>query len=205
MKIRANYRVMVKINLSDIRSTYNLSTNPMINLKRFHHVAYRCKDAKETVDWYQKHLNMELTVAIAENEVPSTKAPDPYMHIFLDAGMGNILAFFEIPNSPDMGRDENTPTWVQHIALEVEDLDALISAKNDLESNGIDILGPVNHGVFKSIYFFDPNGHRLELAANIGTKEQYAELKRVAPLMVEEWSQTKKAPTHAAWLHELND
>ena len=177
----------------------------MINLKRFHHVAYRCKDAKETVDWYQKHLNMELTVAIAENEVPSTKAPDPYMHIFLDAGMGNVLAFFEIPNSPNMGRDENTPQWVQHIALEVDDVDALVSAKAELQAHGIDVLGPVNHGVFKSIYFFDPNGHRLELAANTGTVEQYAELKRVAPLMVEEWAQTKQAPTHAAWLHQQED
>ena len=88
----------------------------MINLKRIHHVAYRCKDAKKTADWYKEMLNMELTVAIAENEVPSTKAPDPYMHIFLDAGMGNVLAFFEIPNSPEMGRDQNTPAWVQHIA-----------------------------------------------------------------------------------------
>ncbi|MFT5023968.1 MAG: catechol 2,3-dioxygenase-like lactoylglutathione lyase family enzyme, partial [Colwellia sp.] len=100
----------------------------MIKMKRIHHVAYRCTDAKVTVDWYKEHLNMELTVAIAENEVPSTKAPDPYMHIFLDAGMGNVLAFFEIPNSPTMGRDENTPTWVQHIALEVEDVDALVAA-----------------------------------------------------------------------------
>ncbi|WDE05084.1 VOC family protein [Thalassomonas viridans] len=174
----------------------------MINLKRFHHVAYRCMDTKETVEWYKDKLNMELTVAIAENEVPSTKAPDPYMHIFLDAGMGNVLAFFEIPNSPKMGRDENTPTWVQHIALEVEDVDALVAAKEELEGKGVEVLGPVNHGVFKSIYFFDPNGHRLELAANTGTPEQYAELKRVAPLMVEEWSQTKRAPRHAAWLHE---
>lgn len=174
----------------------------MINLKRIHHVAYRCKDAKETVDWYKEVLNMELTVAIAENEVPSTKAPDPYMHIFLDAGMGNVLAFFEIPNSPEMGRDENTPQWVQHIALEVENVAALVNAKEFIESKGIDVLGPVNHGVFKSIYFFDPNGHRLELAANTGTEEQYQELKRVAPLMIEEWSQTKRAPRHAAWLHE---
>ncbi|WDD99420.1 VOC family protein [Thalassomonas actiniarum] len=174
----------------------------MINLKRFHHVAYRCMDTKETVEWYKDKLNMELTVAIAENEVPSTKAPDPYMHTFLDAGMGNVLAFFEIPNSPKMGRDENTPTWVQHIALEVEDLDALVAAKEELEGKGVEVLGPVNHGVFKSIYFFDPNGHRLELAANTGTPEQFAELKRVAPLMVEEWSQTKRAPRHAAWLHE---
>ncbi|GLX80790.1 VOC family protein [Thalassotalea eurytherma] len=174
----------------------------MIDIKRFHHVAYRCKDAKETVDWYKEMLNMELTVAIAENEVPSTKEPDPYMHIFLDAGMGNVLAFFEIPNSPDMGRDENTPKWVQHIALEVENIDALVNAKNELVSKGVEVLGPVNHGVFKSIYFFDPNGHRLELAANSGSIEQMAELKRVAPLMVEEWSTTKVAPTHAAWLHE---
>ena len=174
----------------------------MINLKRIHHVAYRCKDAKQTVDWYKEMLNMELTVAIAENEVPSTKAPDPYMHIFLDAGMGNVLAFFEIPNSPEMGRDENTPQWVQHIALEVEDVNALVDAKTFLQSKDVDVLGPVNHGVFKSIYFFDPNGHRLELAANTGTHEQFQELKKVAPLMIEEWSQTKRAPKHAAWLHE---
>jgi catechol 2,3-dioxygenase-like lactoylglutathione lyase family enzyme len=176
----------------------------MIQIKRFHHVAYRCINAKQTVDWYKKHLNMELTVAIAENEVPSTKAPDPYMHIFLDAGMGNVLAFFEIPNSPDMGRDENTPKWVQHIALEVEDMDALVAARDDLAAKGLDVLGPVNHGVFKSIYFFDPNGHRLELAANTGTVEQMAELKSVAPLMIAEWDETKVAPKHAAWLHEMD-
>jgi glyoxylase I family protein len=177
----------------------------MINLKRIHHVAYRCKDAKQTADWYKEMLNMELTVAIAENEVPSTKAPDPYMHIFLDAGMGNVLAFFEIPNSPEMGRDQNTPTWVQHIALELANVDELVAAKDELVSKGLDVLGPVNHGVFKSIYFFDPNGHRLELAANTGTQEQYQELKRVAPLMVDEWSETKRAPRHAAWLHEQDD
>lgn len=174
----------------------------MINIKRFHHVAYRCKNTKETVQWYKDKLNMELTVAIAEDEVPSTKAPDPYMHTFLDAGMGNVLAFFELPNSPEMDRDQNTPAWVQHIALEVEDENALNEAKASLNEKGVDVLGPVNHGVFKSIYFFDPNGHRLELAANTGTAEQMAELKRVAQPMVDEWDITKKAPRHAAWLHD---
>ena len=36
-----------------------------MNLKRIHHVAYRCKDAKETVEFYQRVLNMEFTVAYA--------------------------------------------------------------------------------------------------------------------------------------------
>ncbi len=174
----------------------------MIKVEKFHHVAYRCADAKETTEWYKDMLNMNLVLAIAENEVPSTKAPDPYMHIFLDAGDENVLAFFELPNSPKMDRDQNTPAWVQHIALKVADVDALVAAKEELESKGVEVLGPVNHGVFKSIYFFDPNGHRLELAANTGTAEQYKELHKVAHEMIEEWSVTKRAPKHAAWLHE---
>jgi len=56
-----------------------------MKLKRIHHVAYRCKDAKETVEFYERVLNMEFMLAFAEDQVPSTKEPDPYMHVFLDA------------------------------------------------------------------------------------------------------------------------
>ena len=174
----------------------------MIKLKRIHHVAYRCHDAKKTADWYKDMLNMDLTVSISEDKVPSTGEPDPYMHIFLDAGMGNVLAFFELTGQKEMGRDSNTPVWVQHIALEVENLEALEEAKSELESKGVDVLGITDHGIFKSIYFFDPNGHRIELTANICTDEQTAELKRIAPEMLEEWSKTKKPPRQAAWLHD---
>ena len=134
--------------------------------------------------------------------MPSTQEPDPYMHIFMDAGMGNILAFFELPNSPPMGGDENTPAWVQHIAFELESVDALLKSKARIEEAGLEVVGPTNHGIFKSIYFFDPNGHRIELAANTRTDEQMAQLNAVAPAMLEEWSRTKRAPRHAAWLHE---
>lgn len=174
-----------------------------MKLKRIHHVAYRCNDAKETVEFYQRVLNMDFQIAFAEDQVPSTKEPDPYMHVFLDAGMGNVLAFFELPTREPMDRDHNTPQWVQHIAFEVENYDALRSAKQHIVNQGLDVIGPVNHGIFQSIYFFDPNGHRLELVANSQTQEQIEELRRVAPAMLEEWSQTKKAPKHAAWLHEL--
>ena len=171
-------------------------------LNKIHHVAYRCRDAKATADWYARMLGMTFETAFSEDHVPSTGEYDPYMHIFLDCGGGNVLAFFELPQQPDMGRDLNTPAWVQHIAFQVADLAALKAAKAHLEANGIDVLGPTFHGVFRSIYFFDPNGHRLELAYDIGSDAQYAELRRVAPLMLEEWSQTKQAPRHADWLHQ---
>ena len=137
-----------------------------MQIKKIHHVAYRCKDAKQTVEWYQKYLNMNFVLAIAENEVPSTKEPDPYMHVFLDAGGGNILAFFELPTRAPMGRDENTPAWTQHLALQVDTVDELLETKAKLEADGISVVGPTDHTIFKSIYFFDPSGHRLELAAN---------------------------------------
>ena len=171
-------------------------------IQKIHHVAYRCKDAKETVDWYEKHLSMKFVLAIAENEVPSTKAPDPYMHIFMDAGGGNILAFFELPNQPEMGRDENTPAWVQHLALKVDSVDTLLATKARLEAEGIEVIGPTNHTIFKSIYFFDPNGHRLELAADCGTPEMMKKLDEVKREMLDEWNRTKRAPKHAAWMHD---
>ena len=173
-----------------------------MKIDRIHHVAYRCKDAKQTVDWYVKLLNMNFVLAIAEDLVPSTKAPDPYMHVFLDAGNGNVLAFFELPTAPAMGRDTNTPEWVQHIAFKVDSVQTLEAAKARLEAAGIPVVGVTDHAIFKSIYFFDPNGHRLELAADVGTPDMYRKLDDVKWEMLEEWSKTKRAPKHAAWMHD---
>ncbi len=173
-----------------------------MNLQRIHHVAYRCRDAEQTVRWYGEHLNMGFVLAIAEDHVPSTHAPDPYMHVFVDAGGGNILAFFELPNSPAMGRDDNTPDWVQHIAFKVDSVDVLHQTKTRLEAAGIPVVGVTDHTIFKSIYFFDPNGHRVELAADTATEEQMKKLDEVKWDMLTEWSRTKKAPRHAAWMHE---
>lgn len=102
-----------------------------------------------------------------------------------------------------MGRDENTPAWVQHIAFKVKDREALLAAKEHLKRNGIEVIGIVNHGLFHSIYFFDPNGHRLELTYDDPQAEEKMafiteELKQE---MLEEWSHTKRAPQHTRFLH----
>ncbi len=173
-----------------------------MNLQGVHHVAYRCLDARQTVHWYRDHLDMDFVLAIAENQVPSTKAPDPYMHVFLDAGGGNVLAFFEVPNSPEMQFDPNTPRWVQHIAFKVDSVETLEARRKKLVAAGIDVIGPTDHTLFKSIYFFDPNGHRLELAADTTTPAMQKRLDEVKWDMLDEWARTRRAPQHAAWLHE---
>ncbi len=177
-----------------------------MKVENIHHVAYRCKDARQTVAWYAENLNMDFVLAIAEDKVPSTGDAHPYMHVFLDAGSGNVLAFFELPTQPPMARDANTPEWVQHIAFRVRNMETLLAFKRRLEDNGIDVLGVVDHSLFHSIYFFDPNGHRLELSApDPAEEEKMRRLDAVKWEMLEEWSKTKRAPRHAAWLHDGGD
>lgn len=174
-----------------------------LKIDRIHHVAYRCKDAKQTVEWYGRMLKMDFMLAIAEDRVPSTKAPDPYMHIFLDAGGGNVLAFFELPTQPEMGRDPNTPAWVQHIAFRVADRETLLAYKAHLEAEGVEVLGVTDHGAFHSIYMFDPNGHRVELACpDPDEAEMLRRMDEVKWKMLGDWSLTKRAPKHAAFFHE---
>ena len=171
-------------------------------IRKIHHVAYRCIDAKKTVEWYAKHLGMKYLLAFAENQVPSTKEPDPYMHVFLDAGAGNIIAFFELPNSPPMGRDPNTPDWVQHIAFRVTDEATMLEAKARAEACGCSVIGPTDHGVFRSVYFFDPSGNRLEVTHWTARPGQLDKLKAIAPAMLDEWDRTKQPPRQASWVHE---
>ena len=173
-----------------------------MKLQGFHHVAYRCRDAKETVEWYGKYLDMDFVLAIAEDQVPSTKEPDPYMHVFLDAGNGNVLAFFELPTKPEMDRDRNTPTWVQHLAFKIDTEVTQKAVKEKLEADGIEVLGPVDHTLFQSIYFRDPSGHRIELAVDTNTPQMMARLDAVKWEMLNEWAKTKKAPQHARWMHD---
>jgi catechol 2,3-dioxygenase-like lactoylglutathione lyase family enzyme len=169
-------------------------------VKGVHHVAYRCKNAKQTVEWYKKYLDLDFVLAIAEDRVPSTKEPDPYMHIFLDLGGGNILAFFELPTKPEMiaPHDANTPAWTQHLALKVDSFERLLEVKAD----GIEVIGPTDHTIFQSIYFRDPSGHRLELAYDTGTPAMHEALDKVKWDMLNEWDRTKKAPQHARWMHD---
>jgi glyoxylase I family protein len=171
------------------------------SLTRIHHVAYRCHDAAATVAFYQRVLGMTFKIAFAENQVPSTKEPHPYMHVFLEVGMGNVLAFFELPTQPPMGRDTHTPAWVQHIAFEVDSRETLQRAAAHIRDCGVEVLGPVDHGLFESIYFFDPNGHRLELAVNTGSAALQQRAESIAPEMLAEWRETRRAPAIGAFLH----
>jgi glyoxylase I family protein len=160
--------------------------------QRLHHVAYRCLNASETVDFYTNVIGLKFAHAIAQDHVPSTREFSPHLHIFFELKDGSYLAFFELAAAPAPRRDPNTPDWVQHLALEVAGEAILLEGKQRLLAHGIDVVGPADHGFCKSIYFFDPSGHRMEMTART---EQPGELDRFtdeAPSVLARWEERRR-------------
>jgi hypothetical protein len=80
--------------------------------------------------------------------------------------MGNdaILAFFEIPKGEEPAHNRNAIGAMQHCAFVVTE-SQFNALENHLKDHGIDYIGPVEQGPgMYGIYFFDPNGVRLEFA-----------------------------------------
>ena len=172
-----------------------------MNVQGLHHVAYRCRDAQQTVEFYTKLLDMPFRIALAENRVPSTKEWSPHIHIFFQMKDGSYLGFFELPEAPDMQRDPATPDWVQHLALSVDSVAVLESYKQRLTAAGVAVTGPTDHGFCKSIYFFDPNGHRMELAVDTSEPDMMSRLLAETGPVMTHWNQHKTALTDLDWIH----
>ncbi|MES2975184.1 MAG: VOC family protein [Pseudomonadota bacterium] len=167
--------------------------NPVAPPLMLDHVAYRCKDAKETADFYTGLLGMKLVAAVTDAIVQSTKERCPHIHVFFAMQDGSCVAFFETPEEKPMGRDPNTPAWVQHLALQVKDRETLMAAKARLEAAGVSVIGPKDGHMCVSIYFFDPSGHRLELTNRKVVPDERSE--RDAHRILARWAETRQPVT----------
>ncbi|HZW23622.1 VOC family protein [Noviherbaspirillum sp.] len=156
-----------------------------------HHFAYRCRDAEETRHFYEDILGLPLFHYIRKDIVPSTGEYCPYVHIFFRMTDGSCMAFFDLGDNVAPDASPNTPAWVNHIALRVDTIEQLEAMKARLEANGIEVLGVTDHRVFHSIYFFDPNGIRLELCAQLASETQMAAEQAGIREKLDEWTREK--------------
>lgn len=135
----------------------------MFALQKLNHVAWRCRDAEETRHFYQDILGMKLAYVVEAEEVPSTGEATPYLHIFFEMADGSYIAFFDVGDGKGATLSDDMPDWLHHFAFEVETIEEVLAAKARLEAAGVEVLGVVDHGLIQSIYFFDPNGVRMEI------------------------------------------
>ena len=132
-----------------------------IAIKGLHHAAYRCADSEETRAFYEDFLGLPLVEAIPI-KTTATGREASVLHTFFQMADGSCLAFFEEPDEPFDFKDQRD--FDLHIALEVGKgtQDRLFEAG---KTAGIETRGVADHGFIESIYFRDPNGYVVELAA----------------------------------------
>jgi len=162
-------------------------------IQRLHHFAWRCRDAEETRKFYEDLLGLPLTHVIRADNVPSTGEYCPYVHLFFQLADGSSIAFFDLGDNEAALPSPNTPAWVNHIALRVESREALGRAKQRLEAAGVKVIGVTDHGFVNSIYFFDPNGIRLELTTDTADAAYAAAAHAEARGQLDAWTQEKRS------------
>jgi glyoxylase I family protein len=165
---------------------------PPAPIQQLHHYAYRAKDAEETRHFYEDILGLPLFHIIQSDIVPSTGEYCPYTHFFFRLQDGSFIAFFDLGDDEAALPSPNTPLWVNHISFRVNSVPELQAMKARLESEGIDVLGVTDHQIFKSIYFFDPNGVRLELTAQLADEVQMLKESTSVHARLAEWTARKQ-------------
>ena len=166
-------------------------------VQQLHHYAYKARDAEETRHFYEDILGLPLYHIIQSDYVPSTGEYCPYTHFFFRLQDGSFIAFFDIGDDIKPEPSPNTPLWVNHIAFRVNTVQELENTKTRLQAHGVEVLGVTDHHIFKSIYFFDPNGIRLELAAQLASDEAMHKDSTTARARLDAWTERK-----AQWRRE---
>jgi glyoxylase I family protein len=129
------------------------SLPPPAKVLQLHHCAYRARDAEETRHFYEDILGLPLYHLIQNDHVPSTGEYCPYTHFFFRLKDGSFIAFFDLGDDTAALPSPNTPAWVNHIAFNVDSIQALEDSKTRLQAHGVEVLGITDHRIFKSIYF----------------------------------------------------
>jgi catechol 2,3-dioxygenase-like lactoylglutathione lyase family enzyme len=136
-----------------------------------HHLALCTDDMKATVDFYVDVLGMPLVHAMKVppglGTGPGNRGNPPYeevRHYFFDMGNDSLLAFFEIPKGKEPTGNRNAIGAMQHCAFVVTAA-RFREVEARLKAHGIDYIGPIPQlSGLLGIYFYDPNGIRLEFA-----------------------------------------
>jgi catechol 2,3-dioxygenase-like lactoylglutathione lyase family enzyme len=132
----------------------------------FHHVAIATRDVEATHRFYTEAMGFRLV----KSNVAPTGAPGGgwAKHLFYDTGDGTMIAFWDLhdetlPAEFDtaISKGLGLPEWVNHLAFDAPDLDALAAACRRWQEAGITVV-ELDHGWCTSIYATDPNGILVE-------------------------------------------
>lgn len=177
--------------------------DPAPAFKGLHHVAFLCRDAEETRQFYEDVLGFRLAAATilpaggglaaayrAElGDDPTQPWPRELLTMFFEVAPDNYVTFFDVPETVAEEKFRvRDGVEEYHLAFEVADADAMAQMKRRLEAFGVSVSEAVDLQANLSIYFYDPNGLHLEITIRSEAHDTlYAMAGRAAPGALAEW------------------
>ena len=143
----------------------------MIHPRGAHHLAISTGDIKSQIEFFSDVLGLELVALYWMHGV------DGAWHGFLKLDDHSYLAFVQMDGIADIpselgvthagsGGGKSAPGTMQHVAFDVASEDELLAMRDRIRSRGINVMGPIHHGMCDSIYFAGPEGLTLEIATS---------------------------------------
>jgi catechol 2,3-dioxygenase-like lactoylglutathione lyase family enzyme len=151
----------------------------MLKANGLHHLAIMTANIKGQIEFFSDVLGMELVALYWMHGVEGA------WHGFLRLNDGASVAFVQ---TPDIGTIESkigvthagnpgapaAAGTMQHLALNVDSEADLLALRDRIRLRGINVLGPIDHGFCKSIYFAGPELLSLEIATSAEPIDQQA-------------------------------
>jgi glyoxylase I family protein len=161
--------------------------------RHFNHIAFPTADTAATVRFYTEVLGMKLVGAVRPDLAHTTEEVQPHIHTFFGTGSGECIAFFEIPGFRPEPNKDGAPFFTRHVAFGVDSEGEMLEWRRRLREQGVEVSKVVDHdGLWKSIYFPDPNGLLLEITFQ--TRPLGDDDAASAARMVEDWNRD-----HGGW------
>ena len=143
----------------------------MANLNGIHHLAIMTADVKAQIEYFTDVLGMKLKALYWMHNV------EGYFHAFLELNPSCSVAFVFAPAVKDIPTEFGVshagnpikpcaPGSVQHIAFNVDTDADLYAMRDRIRAKGVRVLGPLDHGFCKSIYFGGPENLVLEVSTS---------------------------------------
>jgi len=136
-----------------------------------HHLAISTGDIKSQIEFFSDVLGCELVALYWMHGVKG------FWHGFLRLNDSSSIAFVQGPETPSISPvagvshagnagGYTAPGSMQHVSFNVDTHDELLAMRDRIRSRGVNVMGPLHHGMCDSIYFAGPEGLVLEVATS---------------------------------------
>lgn len=143
----------------------------MDGLDGVHHLAISTADMKGQLEFFTDVLGAELKALFWMHGVADT------FHGFVRLSDSCHIAFVQGPANAGIDSQigvthagsaggPSAPGTMQHVAFNVKNLDELLAMRDRIRDRGINVFGPLDHGMCHSIYFAGPENLALEVATS---------------------------------------